>query len=70
MSIDSDDNVYAVEDIVDMKKTKDGKELYLIKWLNYGVAHNSWEPGNKQSLKRNYLRVTQLTLFITHFIIP
>ena len=34
---------YEVEKIVDTRFVKNQRE-YLVKWLNYSEAHNTWEP--------------------------
>jgi len=34
---------YEVEKICDVKCTDD-QEMYLVKWMGYGVEHNTWEP--------------------------
>jgi hypothetical protein len=49
--IDSEDNIYTVERILDKKK--DGKKLlYLVKWEGYPEEESTWEPiANLQNVK-------------------
>ena len=35
---------FIIERIVDVRKTKNGKYEYIVKWKNYGDKENTWEP--------------------------
>lgn len=41
--VDDVSQIYSVEKVIG-KKVEGGKTFYLIKWLHYSWAHNSWEP--------------------------
>lgn len=43
-SLKSQDGVYKVEKILKVSTGRKGKKHYLIKWLGYSDADNSWEP--------------------------
>jgi hypothetical protein len=39
------DEVYVIEYILDVRKSRDGTREFLVKWWNYGPEWNTWEPG-------------------------
>ena len=43
------DSVYTVERIISSKRDKHGKKFYLVKYLGYSDAHNTWEPEENVS---------------------
>ena len=38
------DEVYVIESILDVRKSRGSRE-FLVKWWNYGPEWNTWEPG-------------------------
>ena len=48
-------DVYEVENILDVRKTADGKREFLIKWTGWGPSWNNWEP-EEHILDRRLLR--------------
>jgi len=42
-SSEAEETEYYVENILD-RRTRNGKIEYFLKWENYDVSHNSWEP--------------------------
>jgi len=53
--MDSDDEWFEVEGIVD-EKVENGEKQYLIKWKNYSEDENSWQPDNfvSEDVKNEY----------------
>ena len=43
-SLNSNDNVYTIEEILDHKMSASGEDFYLIKWIGYPSEENTWEP--------------------------
>ena len=41
----SQDNIYVIETILNLKK-KDDCDLFLVKWLNFPESEASWEPSD------------------------
>ena len=50
---------YIPECILDCKKDSIGNNHYLVKWLNYGMRFNTWEPESKTMMHQiaNYVSV-------------
>lgn len=40
----TDDTYYEVDQLLDYKKERNGKELFLVRWKGYTSASDTWEP--------------------------
>ena len=38
------EDVYEVQDLVDVRAAKGGRREFLVQWVGYGPEHNTWEP--------------------------
>lgn len=62
-NLSKDDGDFEVEKIINHKKQRGGKILFMIRWKGYGPEFDSWEPQsnlNCPAILQNYIRLHKI----------
>jgi hypothetical protein len=56
-SYDDEDIFWEVEAAIGKRTTKQGDDMYLIRWKGYTAAHDTWEPIRKLNVAFVYKQI-------------